>query len=136
MKLSDAITKANARASELQGLRLKSDDRSRLTASLFAIAQQHQSAIILLLSNPQTLQASAFSLLRLLLEVTIRGVWVLHCATEDQVRNVIEGNQKQLDTKSMFAAVEKALNKDSECNIAVTKLYDHWKVLSDLYAFV
>ena len=131
MKLSDAIKEANNRAIALHGLKLKNDERSRVACSLFAIAQQHHNAILLLLSNVQPLQASAFSLLRLLIEATIRGTWVLHCATDEQVKNVIEGNKKQLDTASMFEAIEKALNKDTDRVIDVKKLYDnHWKVLS------
>lgn len=131
MTLSDAIKEANNRAIALHGLRLRNDERSRVASSLFTIAQQHHSAILLLISNVQPLQASAFALLRILIEATIRGVWVLHCATDEQVKNVIEGNKKQLDTASMFAAIEKALNKNTNRKVDVKKLYDnHWKVLS------
>jgi hypothetical protein len=131
VKLSAAITEANSRAMELHGLRLKNDERSRVAAALFAIAQQHHTSILLLLNNREPLHASAFSLLRLLVETTIRGVWVMHCATEEQERNVIEGNKKQLDTASMFAAIEEAIKGSSGRDLPIKDLYDkHWKVLS------
>jgi hypothetical protein len=131
MNLEEAISEANQRALELHGLSLKHDDRSRTAAALFAIAQQHQSAILILLRNKPPLQATAFSLLRLLLETTVRGVWVLRCATETQVQNVIEGKQKQLDMSSIFASVDKALSDSAGHDVPAKSLYEkHWKVLS------
>lgn len=131
MKLEAAISDANQRARELHGLRLKSDDRSRLAALLFAIAQQHQSAILILLSNKPPVEATAFSLLRLLLETCVRGVWASHCATEAQVQNIVEGTQRQIDMASIFTSVERALSENAGRNVNAKSLYDkHWKVLS------
>lgn len=131
MELSEAINKANQRAHDLHGLRLQSDERSRLSASLFAVAQQHQSAILMLLSNERPIESSAFSLLRLLLETTARGEWVLRCANEQQIKNIIEGNQRQIDMASIFSSIEKALTKSAGRDIKAKSLYDnHWRVLS------
>lgn len=136
MKLEAAISDANQRARELHGLRLKNDERSRLAGLLFAIAQQHQSAILksailILLSNKPPVEATAFSLLRLLLETCVRGVWVSHCATEAQVQNIVEGTQKQVDMASIFTSVERALSENAGRNVNAKSLYDkHWKGLS------
>ena len=131
MKLEAAISNANQRAGDLHGLRLREDNRSRLAASLFAIAQQHQSAILILLSNQPPVEATAFSLLRLLIETTVRGAWASHCATEAQLKNIVDGTQKQIDMASVFTSVERSLSKDAEHNIDAKSLYDnHWKVLS------
>lgn len=131
MKLNTAISDANQRARDLHGLHLRADDRSRLAASSFAIAQQHQSAILILLNNTPAVEATAFSLLRLLLETTLRGVWVLRCATEEQVQNIINGTQKQIDMASIFTSVERGLSEFAGCDIKVKLLYEkHWKVLS------
>ena len=122
---------ANHRANDLHGLGLRGDNRSRLAASLFAIAQQHQSAILILISNQPPIEATAFSLLRLLLETTIRGAWVSHCATEIQLKNIVDGTQKQIDMASIFTSVTCALNKEAGHNSNVKSLYDnHWKTLS------
>lgn len=131
MNLSEAIERANDRARDLHGLHLKSDERSRLAAALFAIAQQHHSAILLLLSNKQPIEASAFSLLRPLIEVTVRGGWVLRCASDTELKNVIEGTQKQIKMPRIFSALEKALKESSGRDIKVKSLYDnHWEPLS------
>lgn len=134
MNLTDAIDKANARATELHGKRLQPDERSRVAAALLAIAQQHQSAILILLANKPSLPATAFSLFRLLLETTARGVWVLGCATEEQVNNIIDGKKRQVDMASIFDALGKALSEDEEQTVSArarSVIYDkHWRTLS------
>lgn len=131
MELLDAIEKENIRAIALHGLKLKNDERSRIASSLFAIAQQHHNAILLLLTNKPPLHASAFALFRPLIEVAIRGVWVIHCATDVQMLNVIEGNEKQLKIYSLFDDIEKSLNTKSANQLEVIKFYKSiWKTLS------
>ncbi|MDN3555528.1 DUF6988 family protein [Halomonas maura] len=131
MDLESAISDANQRARDLHALRLKNDDRSRIAASLFAIAQQHQSAILILLSNKTPVEATAFSLLRLLLETTVRGVWTSHCATEEQVKNIIGGTQRQIDIATIFTSVERALSESAGRDVKAKSLYEkHWKPLS------
>lgn len=112
----------------LHGLRLKSDIRSKTAAACFAIAQQHHSSILILLSNKPALEATSMALLRLLLEATYRGLWISHCATDQQIENFISGNKKQVDMKSIIDALGKAYNDDKE---SASKLYTNtWKILS------
>lgn len=93
-----AREEARALGERLHGTALKSDIRSRVALGCFAIAQQHHSGIIILLSNTPPLQSSAFALLRPLAEATFRGFWVARCASEDKVKNILTGEKKQIDT--------------------------------------
>lgn len=112
----------------LHGLRLKSDLRSKTAAACFAIAQQHHSSILILLSNKPALEATAMALLRLLLEATYRGLWIAYCANDQQIENFISGSKKQLDMQSIIDALGKVYNGN---NKSASKLYTNtWKILS------
>lgn len=69
--------------SKIDGLTFISDDRSRIVAGCFDIALEHQKAIILLIARQ--MYGSAFSLLRLLFEAYVRGLWLQHCANENEI---------------------------------------------------
>ena len=72
MQLERAFQESNKEAEHLALRIIHTDLRSRVAASLFAIAQQHQYSFFLLLLNFPTLQASAFALLRPLCEAVIK----------------------------------------------------------------
>lgn len=105
--LEDAIRISETLAQRLHGLRLPNDSRSRVAFACFACAQQHQAAILILLQREHPLEATAFALLRPLLEATLRGEWILHCATNEQVSTFTLGGKKQLDMASVLRALEK-----------------------------
>lgn len=71
---------------QIDGLAIKSDDRSRFAAGCLDVALEHQKAIVLLIHNQ--LYGSAFSLVRPIFESYIRGVWLLNCATDEQLRQI------------------------------------------------
>jgi hypothetical protein len=100
--LAAARKEAHALGQRLQGTVLKSDMRTRVALACFAVAQQHHSSMIVLLSHPIPLQSSAFSLLRPLAEATFRGFWIAQCASDEQIKNVISGAKKQIDTASII----------------------------------
>lgn len=100
--LAEAREEASSLGKRLYGTLLKSDLRSRVALSCFAIAQQHHSAIIVLLSQPQPLQSSAFSLLRPLAEATFRGFWIDRCASDEKIENILSGDKKQIDTATII----------------------------------
>ncbi len=100
--LAAAREEASSLGKRLHGSLLKSDLRSRVALSCFAIAQQHHSAIIALLSHPQPLQSSAFSLLRPLTEATFRGFWIARCASDEKIENILSGEKKQIDTATII----------------------------------
>ena len=128
MKLADGISIANRIAAELHGLALKSDLRSRTAAACFAVAQQHQSAILLLLHNQPPMHATAFALLRPLVEATNRGLWLSHCADDEQIRNFVDPQRKQLDAASVMIAIDRAVACGS-LGSHKTIYQKHWSAL-------
>ncbi len=124
--LEDAIRITENLGQRLHGLHLPNDTRSRVAFACFACAQQHQSAILILLQRENPLEATAFALLRPLLEATLRGEWILHCATNEQVKTFALGGKKQLDMSSVVQALEK-MHPGSDA---------HKILYSNLWAFV
>lgn len=125
--LAKACEEANFIAQELHGLSLKSDFRSKAAAACFAIAQQHHSSILILLSNKPALEATAMALLRPLLEATFRGLWISHCATDEQVNNFVSGDKRQLDMASVIQALGELFNKEMARKVLHTNA---WPILS------
>lgn len=113
--LEDAIVVSETLGQRLHGLRLPNDSRSRVAFACFACAQQHQAAILILLRREHRLEATAFALLRPLLEATLRGEWILHCATNEDVRTFALGGKRQRDMGSVIQALEK-MNPASEAH--------------------
>lgn len=127
MTLDEAQAEANQIARSLQGIKLRGDFRSRVALVCFAIAQQHHAAILILLANTPPLHATAFALLRPLMEATLRGEWISHCASDEQVKCFANGDKKQLDMSSLVSALEKKLN-DLKVHEVLYK--NTWPVLS------
>ena len=69
----------------IHGLQIPSGDREVMTGSLFDQVHEHHKAIQLLLKN--SLIGSAFSLLRPTFETYVRGVWLLRCASDEEVKD-------------------------------------------------
>ncbi|EHR70792.1 hypothetical protein BurJ1DRAFT_1945 [Burkholderiales bacterium JOSHI_001] len=127
MTLDEAKLQAEQYGTLLHGLRLKVDARRRVALACFAIAQQHHSAILILMDRPAPLHATAFALLRPLMEATLRGEWVLHCASDEQVTNFALGGRSQMDMASVIRALEK-LHPESEAHRILYQ--DNWKIFS------
>ena len=66
------------------GITLPADERSMLAIGCFDVAIEHQAAIALLCAS--ALYGSAFSLLRVLAESLVRGLWLLLCASEAELQ--------------------------------------------------
>ena len=131
MTLAEAVENANQLAMSLYGLQFKSDLRSRAAAACFAVAQQHHNAILLLLGNQVPLHSTAFALLRLLIEATIRGLWLSHCASDEQVSNFVMPQHKQLDTVSMMKAIDTVVAVAGSRSSSYKSVYEkHWATLS------
>jgi hypothetical protein len=76
-KLAESIDR------EINDLELPATDRARLSAALLDQAHEHHRAIRLLLSNDVV--GSAFSLVRILFETTVRSIWLARCATDSEL---------------------------------------------------
>ena len=87
MSIQDKIIKAEALIQwmdqRIDGLEISSDERTRISAACLDMALEHQKAIVLLVANK--LVGSAFSLVRLIFEAYIRGLWLGRCASEQEI---------------------------------------------------
>jgi len=79
--------------------------RNRISAALFDITHDHAKAIVLSLEH--SLYASAYALDRPLMECFVRGAWILHCASDDQIQLIKEKDKFNLSLSEMLVAVEK-----------------------------
>ncbi|KAB0626149.1 hypothetical protein F7P75_09550 [Acinetobacter gandensis] len=104
MQLERAFQESYKEAEHLALRIIHTDLRSRVAATLFAIAQQHQYLIFLLLLNFPTLQASAFALLRPLCEAVIKGLWIKLVATKNQIDKYLNGKEIK-NTKQMVELI-------------------------------
>lgn len=65
------------------GLAIEASDRLRLSGACFDQVQEHVRATYLLLRHGLT--GSAFSLVRVTFETFYRGLWLRHCATDQEL---------------------------------------------------
>jgi hypothetical protein len=86
-QLKNTSNFADANDRLFEGAKVRSDDRSRICLSLFDQVFEHHRAIAKLVEL--RLVGSAFALLRGCYEGFLRGTWLLHCATDDQVQRFI-----------------------------------------------
>lgn len=101
--------------------------RNRIAGACFAIALEHQHAVVILLERNPPLNSSAFALVRPVFESYVRGMWLSHCATEAQVDAFSKG-AKPPDTASLVIAVEKAGEFDGK---HLSGVYEkHWSSFS------
>lgn len=75
--------------------------KNRTASACFSIAQDHHTAIVFLMKN--TFYSSSFALLRSLFEAYLRGLWLKHCATEEQANAFLKGCEPP---KTMVAEIE------------------------------
>ncbi|MDP3700743.1 MAG: hypothetical protein Q8R72_07540 [Hylemonella sp.] len=85
------------------GIELPCDERSMLAIGCFDVALEHQAAIALLHSS--ALYGSALALLRSETESLVRGLWLLHCATQEDLDRFKRGKVKQ-EFQELIAAFE------------------------------
>lgn len=76
-------------------------EKNRAAAASFGIAQDHHAAIVFLMKS--TFYSSGFALLRSLFEAYLRGLWLKHCATDEQVSAFFRGGEPP---KTMVAEIE------------------------------
>lgn len=76
-------------------------EKNRAAAASFGIAQDHHAAIVLLIKSG--FYSSSFALLRSLFEAYLRGLWLKHCATDEQVSAFFRGGEPP---KTMIAEIE------------------------------
>lgn len=101
--------------------------RNRIAGACFAIALEHQRAVVILFEINPPLNSSAFALVRPVFESYLRGMWLSHCATDAQL-DAFSKDAKLPDTASLVNAVEKAGEFDGKQLSGVYK--KHWSSFS------
>jgi hypothetical protein len=111
MTLDEAIAETKVMASEIRSVELRNDERAQVAKSCFTAAEQHHSAILILLRNTPPLYATALALQRPLLEAVLRGHWVLLCANDEEVENTRSGKNRQPLLKDLVQTLSPKLQK-------------------------
>lgn len=90
--------------SSIHGLDLPSADRETMAAVLFDQVHEHHKGIQSLLKS--SLVGSAFSLVRPTFETFIRGVWLLRCASADEVKRFITKDKIKKRVEELIKDIE------------------------------
>ena len=127
--ISDALKLRQELEQRLVGLEFENKPRQRVAYACYPIAREHYSAILLLLLLQQDSPsyATAFALLRPVMEATLRGEWIAECASDEQIKNFALGGKKQLDMSSLVTALQK---KSSTNNMHSVLYRDLWPIIS------
>jgi hypothetical protein len=107
LKLAEGVATEVKRV--ITPLKYPDDEWSTTVAAFIDQAFEHHAAIILLIRS--SLFGSAFALLRLLVEIVVRGVWIATCATDAQIKKFRE--KDEIDPS--FGEMAKAI--DTTCGI-------------------
>ena len=79
--------------------------RTRLSATCFDMVHEHHKSIALLLKR--NCYGSAFTLLRPTYEAYVRGKWIWHCATEEQMQKLLNKDQIQRSLRCLVSEIHK-----------------------------
>ncbi len=113
MSVEDELKLAEGVANEIKKvitpLKYADDEWSTTVAAFIDQAFEHHTATILLIRY--SLFGSAFALLRSIVEIVVRGVWIATCATDAQIKKFRE--KDEIDPS--FGDMAKAI--DAECGI-------------------
>lgn len=132
MELDHILAKAESLAyrisSELNGQPLPDDPRACAAIGCLTVAQQHHSAIIILLRNDMPVHASAFALLRHQIETGFNALWLWYCASDAEIARFLQdGSGKTV--RQLVAQVDGVLSGSDEAEAAIIR--EHWSQLSD-----
>lgn len=78
---------------ELIEIKFLGGPRNKLSVSLFFISLDHAKAIVKLMNDEKPIISSSYALVRPMFECFLRAAWILHCATDTQIINVIEDDK-------------------------------------------
>ena len=111
--------------SNIDGIDIPSNDRTRLAAGCLDIALEHQKSIVLLTAN--SLFGSAAALVRLEFEAYVRGIWLLYCATESELEQF-----KKDELGKKFGELIKDIEKHEAFNVGTLSHVKNtsWKAMN------
>jgi hypothetical protein len=103
-ELASALKSIEWIAGLVYGIKLPATMRVRAAGACHAIVQDHHHSIVLLIQNQRF--AAAFALARPAFESFLRGEWLAHCATDQEVEDFVsDKDPPKLD--SLLQALEK-----------------------------
>lgn len=109
MSVEEELNKAQSTMEEvkkvLNGLKLSGDDWSIVVAGMIHQGIEHHDSILVLIRSKLT--GSAFALVRVVMEILVRGAWIMCCATPKQVTRFI--NEDKIDPT--FGDMSEAIDK-------------------------
>lgn len=108
LKLAEGVATEIKRV--ITPLKYPDDEWSTTVAAFIDQALKHHAAIILLIRS--ALFGSAFVLLRSLVEIVVRGVWILGCATEAEIKQFREKDEIDHTFDEMAKAIDAAAGID------------------------
>ena len=126
IELSSACDLSAWISTKLYDVTINATTRNRVVAACFAVVLDHFDAILALLGRNPKIYSSAFALTRLVFESYIRGMWLMHCATDEQVENFSEGTfQLPRRIEVMIGAIEKTCDFDGQLSISHSSAWSH-----------
>jgi len=108
MKLAEEVVDEVKRI--LSSHKFSDEEWSTVVIGFIAQGIEHHAAILLLLRSG--LVGSGFALVRSLIEILVRGVWVTACATEAHVKKFREQDKLDLSFGEMSDAIDKTCGID------------------------
>jgi hypothetical protein len=110
-----------------RGMHLPPDRRSRLALGCLDLAIDHQAGILVLAERG--LIGPAYALLRCLVDSTVRGLWLKHCATDQDFETFIADGLRNKSFRALVDEVEAATGKPGG---TLTDLRESmWSMMSD-----
>ena len=122
LKLADEMVGEVRRILSKHGF--SDEEWSTVVIGFIAQAIEHHEAILLLIRSG--LVGSAFALVRCLIEILVRGVWITTCATESQVKKFRDQDKLDLSFGEMSDAIDEACGIDFFHDFKVRS----WKALN------
>lgn len=122
-KLEEAIQWQDRK---IDGIRIPSDERTRIVAGLIDLALEHEKSIGILVERK--LYGSVFALVRPLFEAYIRAAWLRYCADESEIEKFKKG---KLD-KSIHSQIEEIEKVEGyDVGVLSDMKARNWKLMND-----
>lgn len=111
---------------KIDGMRIPSDERTRIVAGLINLALEHEKAIGILVDRK--LYGSVFALIRPLFEAYIRAAWLRYCADESDIEKFKKGKLEKT-IHSQIEEIEKVEGYD--VGVLSDIKAKNWKLMND-----
>lgn len=110
-----------------KGIEITGDRKQQIASACFDVAIEHQAAIALLCKSKHF--GSMHALMRILIESVIRGLWILHCATDADLDRFEKHGLGTKEFGHLTAEIEKAIGANQP---TFSQMKDNvWRALND-----